>query len=81
MKAIGYEVLELSARTGAKGLMERLQDEVSLLVGQSGMGKSTLTNALIPDAEAATREISAALNSGKHTTTFSRLYRLPGAVR
>jgi len=40
------------------------------------MGKSTLVNALVPDARAATREISAALDSGRHTTTFSRLYRI-----
>ncbi|MFP3656429.1 GTPase RsgA, partial [Burkholderia sp. SIMBA_052] len=42
------------------------------------MGKSTLVNLLVPDAEAATREISAALNSGRHTTTFTRLYPLDG---
>ena len=47
-----------------------------VLTGQSGMGKSTLTNALVPEANAATREISAALDSGKHTTTFARLYPL-----
>jgi ribosome biogenesis GTPase len=47
-----------------------------VLVGQSGMGKSTLVNALVPGALAATREISAALDSGKHTTTHARLYRL-----
>jgi len=40
------------------------------------MGKSTLINALLPDAQAATREISSALDSGKHTTTHARLYRL-----
>lgn len=77
LTAIGYEVLELSARGDVDALARRLPGERSLLVGQSGMGKSTLTNALIPDAEARTREISAALDSGKHTTTFSRLYRLP----
>jgi ribosome biogenesis GTPase len=47
-----------------------------VLVGQSGMGKSTLINALLPEAQAATREISSALDSGKHTTTHARLYRL-----
>lgn len=40
------------------------------------MGKSTLINALVPEAQAATREISAALDSGKHTTTHATLYRL-----
>jgi len=47
-----------------------------VLVGQSGMGKSTLINALIPAAHAATREISTVLDSGKHTTTHARLYHL-----
>ncbi len=42
------------------------------------MGKSTLVNILVPNAEVATREISSALNSGRHTTTFTRLYPLPG---
>jgi ribosome biogenesis GTPase / thiamine phosphate phosphatase len=45
-------------------------------VGQSGMGKSTLVNALLPEAQARTREISTALDSGKHTTTAARLYHL-----
>jgi len=47
-----------------------------VLVGQSGMGKSTLVNQLIPGAGAATREISTALDSGKHTTTHACLYHL-----
>jgi len=71
---LGYPVLELSARKGADALRPKLAGERSILVGQSGMGKSTLTNALVPAARAATREISEALNSGKHTTTFARLY-------
>ncbi|MCV2217817.1 ribosome small subunit-dependent GTPase A [Thauera sp. Sel9] len=75
-RALGYEVIEISALQGAAGLRERLAGLRSILVGQSGMGKSTLTNALIPDAQAATREISEALDSGKHTTTFARLYPL-----
>lgn len=75
--AIGYPVLELSARNDVGPLRARLAGRRSILVGQSGMGKSTLTNALIPDARAATREISAALDSGKHTTTLARLYSLP----
>lgn len=75
---LGYEVVELSAREGAERLRPWLAGQRSIFVGQSGMGKSTLTNALIPEARAATREISEALNSGKHTTTFARLYPLDG---
>lgn len=76
--AMGYRVLELSARGNPGPLAEHLKGRLSVLIGQSGMGKSTLVNALIPGAAAATREISAALDSGKHTTTFARLYELPG---
>jgi len=75
--SIGYPVLELSAMSDVSLLRDRLIGQTSLLVGQSGMGKSTLTNALIPEANAATREISEVLDSGKHTTTHSRLYDLP----
>ncbi|MBY0577244.1 MAG: ribosome small subunit-dependent GTPase A [Gallionellaceae bacterium] len=76
--AIGYRVLELSAKRDISGLRPFLEGHTSVLVGQSGMGKSTLINALLPDAQAATREISSALNSGKHTTTHARLYRIDG---
>jgi ribosome biogenesis GTPase len=72
--ALGYPVLELSALTDANALAPWLHGERAILVGQSGMGKSTLVNALVPEASAATAEISAALGSGRHTTTFSRLY-------
>ncbi len=75
--ALGYPVLELSALDTVDALRTRLIGETSLLVGQSGMGKSTLTNALIPEARAETREISEVLDTGKHTTTFARLYPLP----
>ncbi len=75
-RAIGYRVLELSAMQDVSALRPFLQGHTSVLVGQSGMGKSTLINALLPDAQAATREISSALDSGKHTTTHARLYRL-----
>jgi ribosome biogenesis GTPase len=75
--ALGYPVLELSALSDVELLRARLIGETSLLVGQSGMGKSTLTNALIPEARAETREISEVLDTGKHTTTFARLYALP----
>ena len=73
---LGYPVAELSARDHAEDLRPWLAGKTSVLVGQSGMGKSTLVNALIPDAGAATREISHALDSGKHTTTHATLYNL-----
>jgi ribosome biogenesis GTPase len=73
---LGYPLLRLSARAGAQALRPYLSGHTSVLVGQSGMGKSTLTNALIPDAQAPTREISESLDSGKHTTTSATLYRL-----
>ncbi len=76
--ALGYRVVELSALAGVGALAEHLAGARSILVGQSGMGKSTLTNALVPEAGAATREISEALASGKHTTTFARLYPFDG---
>ncbi|WP_202634621.1 ribosome small subunit-dependent GTPase A [Rugosibacter aromaticivorans] len=75
--ALGYPLLTLSAAQDATPLLPWLAGEVSVLVGQSGMGKSTLTNALVPHAAAAIREISTALDSGKHTTTYARLYHLP----
>ncbi|MBO7783911.1 ribosome small subunit-dependent GTPase A [Burkholderia pseudomallei] len=79
-RALGYDVLELSVKGAPDDartqLAPRLASHSTILLGQSGMGKSTLVNLLVPDAEAATREISAALNSGRHTTTFTRLYPL-----
>ncbi|CAM2178952.1 Small ribosomal subunit biogenesis GTPase RsgA [Paraburkholderia sacchari] len=80
-RALGYTVLEVSEKQHPEEahaiLSEHLHGHQTILLGQSGMGKSTLVNLLIPDAEAATREISTALNSGRHTTTFTRLYKLP----
>ena len=76
LKQLGYRILELSARQDGSRLLPELSGKTSVLVGQSGMGKSTLVNALIPDAGAATREISQALDSGKHTTTHATLYHI-----
>ncbi len=75
--ALGCRVIELSAKLDATPLLALLTGESSVMVGQSGMGKSTLINALVPGAAAPTREISTALDTGKHTTTYARLYRLP----
>jgi len=72
---LGYRVLRLTARRDAGPLTKHLSHHLSLLIGQSGMGKSTLINALIPGARAPTRELSHSLHTGKHTTTHARLYR------
>jgi ribosome biogenesis GTPase len=75
---LGYPVHEVSARTAPEAavaaLMPVLSGQSSIFIGQSGMGKSSLINLLVPDADIAVREISAALDTGKHTTTFTRLY-------
>lgn len=73
---LGYPLLTLSAKRDIAPLRPYLEGETSVLVGQSGMGKSSIINALLPEAQAHTREISQALNSGKHTTTHARLYHL-----
>ncbi len=74
--SLGYGVIPLTAKRDVSPLRSVLAGHVSVLVGQSGMGKSTIVNALIPDAGAITAEISAALDSGRHTTTHARLYHL-----
>jgi ribosome biogenesis GTPase / thiamine phosphate phosphatase len=78
--ALGYPIHEVSARArpehAVATLMPLLEGQASILIGQSGMGKSSLINLLVPDADIAVREISAALDTGKHTTTFTRLYAL-----
>lgn len=80
LRGLGLEVIELSAldteQVNAK-LLPLLKGRTALLLGQSGMGKSTLLNALVPKALAPTQEHSVALDAGKHTTTSTRLYHLP----
>jgi len=75
-RSLGYAVQPLSALHDASQLRSWLHGQTSVLVGQSGMGKSTLVNALLPEAKTRTQEISAVLDSGKHTTTAARLYHL-----
>ncbi|MGL4766580.1 MAG: ribosome small subunit-dependent GTPase A [Formosimonas sp.] len=74
---LGYTTVEISTQDAASlrtHIVPHLMGQSTLLMGQSGMGKSSLINALIPDAHIKTREISSVLNSGKHTTTFTRLF-------
>ena len=78
-ETVGYTCLEISAATG-KGvelLRPLVKDKISLLSGNSGVGKSTLINQLIPEATQRTAEISDAHNTGMHTTTFSEMILLP----
>jgi ribosome biogenesis GTPase / thiamine phosphate phosphatase len=72
----GYPVVELSAQRDVAPLRTALAGEATVLIGQSGMGKSTIVNALVPGAGAATGELSRFLDSGRHTTSATRLYRL-----
>ncbi|MCC8062729.1 MAG: ribosome small subunit-dependent GTPase A [Rikenellaceae bacterium] len=76
----GYEVLEVSAKTGTgiDALRERMRDKTSLLTGNSGVGKSTLINAIEPGLHLKTGAISDYHHKGKHTTTFSEIFPLAG---
>lgn len=76
---LGYPVLPVSAETGAgiDTLASELAKGVSMLVGQSGVGKSSLINRLVPDADVAVSELSVANKEGKHTTTASFMHELP----
>lgn len=75
-ESLGYQVLHLSAKLDIATLKPYLTNQQSVLVGQSGMGKSTIINALLPDQNVRTQIMSEALDSGKHTTTAAHLYHL-----
>lgn len=81
--SIGYNVITLSAKTGQgiDKLTELLKDKVSLFSGNSGVGKTSLINDLIPGLDLRTAEISATHLTGMHTTTFSEMFTLPGGGR
>jgi len=66
-----------SANKGLDTLLESLKDQTCIFVGQSGVGKSSLINAMIPNLEIETQEISAHIQQGKHTTSVTTLYDLP----
>ena len=76
---IGYHCVAISAETGEgiEALRPLLQQKITLLSGNSGVGKSTLINRLVPDANLRTAEISDAHHTGQHTTTFSEMISLP----
>lgn len=82
LQLAGYPLIEISARQApedaARILREKLDGRIGMLIGASGVGKSTLANALVPGLRAQTQTISTALNAGRHTTTATRLYMLEG---
>jgi len=84
-RALGYATFDCSAGADPSGtramLRPWLAGHSTLLLGESGMGKSTLINCLVPDAGLRTREISTALGTGRHTTTFTRRFQLPDDAR
>ncbi len=75
-ETLGYPLLPLCAKQDISALKAHLARRTSVLVGQSGMGKSTIINNLLPDARVREGDLSAALDSGKHTTTQATLYHL-----
>lgn len=79
-ESIGYPVVKLSAKTGEgiEALREKLAGKTTLFSGNSGVGKSTLINDLIPGLHLATGEISDTHDTGMHTTTFSEMFEIPG---
>ncbi|HXB07309.1 MAG TPA: ribosome small subunit-dependent GTPase A [Puia sp.] len=79
-EAVGYKLFRMSVQTG-EGLEEvnkLLQGKISLLSGHSGVGKSSFLNALYPDWELKTRNVSGWSGKGVHTTTFAEMFDLPG---
>jgi len=76
---LGYKIVELSATIDVSPLSPWLAGQKTALIGQSGMGKSTILNAIAPAAGAKTADVSEALATGRHTTSNSTLHLLPAA--
>ena len=78
-RSIGYKVLEVSAETGEglEKLNALLNGKITLLSGNSGVGKSTIINRIMPELNLRTAEISTTHDTGMHTTTFSEMFPLP----
>ncbi len=79
-RTIGYQVVTMSATTGegAQELRELLRGKMSLLSGNSGVGKSSIINLLVPGARLKVGDVSAVHHTGMHTTTFSEMLDMPG---
>jgi len=82
-RRLQYTLLSVSAThgDGVQALAEALKSETGILVGQSGVGKSSLINRLVPDASISVGEVSMATSEGIHTTTASAMHRLPDGGR
>lgn len=82
-RTVGYRCVAISAETGegTDEVLAMMQGKTSVLSGNSGVGKSTLINRLLPHANQRTAEISDAHNTGMHTTTFSEMLELPEGGR
>jgi ribosome biogenesis GTPase len=80
-KRIGYPVLFISAKTGAGlgELWELIRGRYAVLVGQSGVGKSSLVNALLPEAAARVGRLNGKYDRGSHTTTLAEIIEIPGS--
>jgi len=78
-RQLGYPIYPVSAaeNQGLELLKQALNNQISLFAGQSGVGKSSLTNAIIPDQQLKTNTVSATTRHGRHTTTAATLYHLP----
>ncbi|TRX57888.1 small ribosomal subunit biogenesis GTPase RsgA [Thalassomonas sp. M1454] len=79
LENIGYEIIFASSvdNAGITEIKDRLKDKTSIFVGQSGVGKSTLVNSLMPGLDLLTNEVSEGSGLGQHTTTVARLYHFP----
>ncbi|HLR16282.1 MAG TPA: small ribosomal subunit biogenesis GTPase RsgA [Alcanivoracaceae bacterium] len=82
-RGLGYSFLTASAleTQGLTDLTAALADKTSVFVGQSGVGKSSLVNALLPDAQLSTAPLSTGSGLGQHTTTTAQLFHLPSGGR
>jgi ribosome biogenesis GTPase len=82
-RQLGYAVLHTSCKTdpGIASLQSVLENKTSILVGQSGVGKSSLANSLLPDLELQTGDLSRVTGKGTHTTTTTIMYSIPAGGR
>ena len=76
-KSLGYTIIKTNKDSGLAELKKHLKNKTSIFIGQSGVGKTTLTNILIPEINAPTKALSESSDHGQHTTSNSIMYQLP----